>query len=386
MATESQRTQRKDINLVNNNFSTSASPRHKKVNRKGRRERRMYEQTSIEERLYKKAKQAEIELRGIRELKTYDIFTKRYYISPEDLYIENYLRSKPIAAFNPGALIIDEKLFIFPRLIFDYYSYVSSIGEFSIDIEKVISGKIDKPLTTRINIWADEPWEFGQGCEDPRVCMFNNNLYVLYTAVDKRDGKKDLQALAELDLSLKVKRKGFFSVSNDKESFIPLMKDSAFIEVKGNSSIMLARPSLDGVNISWRAEADLDSMTINENSLEPVLSYEEWEHKVGWSTNTVKLSDDKYLVGWHAVLINDKSYRNGLAVVNGKGELLATSNYILTPQGLNESYGDRSFVIFGCGLIKYKELLIWVGGMSDYSIGIFITEFDKALDTLKWIN
>ncbi|MBU4444900.1 glycosidase [bacterium] len=346
----------------------------------------MREISSIEERLCEKAKQAQIELQGLREPKTDDIFTKRYYIGPEDIFIENYLRSKPIAAFNPGALIIGEKLFIFPRLIFDYYCYVSSIGEFSIDIEKVISGKIDKPLKTRINIWGDEPWEFGQGCEDPRVCMFNDNLYVLYTAVDKRDGKKDLQALAELDLSLKVKRKGFFSVINGKESCTPLMKDSAFIDVKDNKSVVLTRPSLDGINICWKAEADLEKMTINENSFMPVLSYEEWEHKVGWSTNTIKISADKYLVGWHAVLINDKSYRNGLAVVNGKGELLATSNYILTPQGLNESYGDRSFVIFGCGLIKYKEQLIWVGGMSDYSIGIFITEFHKALDTLKWIN
>ena len=76
----------------------------------------MREPSSIKERLYKKAKQAAKDLSGLREPETNDIFTRRYYIAPEDLLIENYLRSKPIAAFNPGALLIDEKLFFFPGL------------------------------------------------------------------------------------------------------------------------------------------------------------------------------------------------------------------------------------------------------------------------------
>lgn len=337
---------------------------------------------SIEERLCKKAKQAERDLSGIREPETNDIFTRRYYISPEDLLLENYLRSKPIAAFNPGALMIGEKLFVFPRLIFDYYCYVSSIGVFSIDIEKMVSGKILKPLKSRIILWPTGSQELWKGCEDPRVSLFKQNIYMLYTA----SSKKGSLAFAELDLSIEIKRKSFFSIVNGDEKFVPSMKDSAFVNVEEGKAIMLTRPSFDGIDLCWRAEADLKTLMIDEKSMRPVLSYEEWEYKVGWSTNAVELSADKYLVGWHGVLIEDESYRNGLAVVNGKGELLAVSNYILAPQGLKESYGDRPLVIFGCGLIKYKELLIWVGGMSDYSIGIFFANLDKALDKLKWIR
>lgn len=342
----------------------------------------MCKASSIEERLGEKAKEAAEELSGIRDPKTDDVFTRRYYIAPGDLLIENYLKSKPLAAFNPGALMIDEKLFVFPRLIFDYYSYVSSIGVFVIDIEKVLDGKIEKPLKTRIILWPEEPWEFGNGCEDPRAWLFKDSIYILYTAASKRGG----QAFAELDLSFEIKKRGIFSIVSGGGRFPQSMKDSAFINLKNDQAIMLARLNLQGMELCWRAELDLRALTIDEKTLKPVLAQEKWEYKVGWSTNAVELSADKYLVGWHGVLKEDDSYRDGLAVVDAKGELLALSNYILAPKGLIESYGDRPLVIFGCGLVKYEEFLIWVGGMSDYSIGIFITELDKALEKLKWIR
>ena len=64
-------------------------------------------------------------------------------------------------------LIRDRELLIFTRLVFDYYSYTSSIGVMAIDIEKVIDGRIEKPLKVKIILWPREIWEFGHGCEDP---------------------------------------------------------------------------------------------------------------------------------------------------------------------------------------------------------------------------
>jgi len=37
----------------------------------------------------------------------------------------------------------------------------------AIDIEKVIDGRIEKPLKVKIILWPRELWEFGHGCEDP---------------------------------------------------------------------------------------------------------------------------------------------------------------------------------------------------------------------------
>ena len=55
----------------------------------------------------------------------------------------------------------------------------------------------------------------------------------------------------------------------------------------------------------------------------------------------------------------------------------------MVPKGIEEEYGDRPLVIFGDGLLAYKEKLIWVGGISDYGIGIFMTDLDKALEKIR---
>lgn len=334
----------------------------------------------IEERLCEKANRTIAALSGYRENKVKDIFTRRYLISPEDLIVEDYLRSKPVAAFNPGAFEKDGELFIFPRLVFDYRQYSSSVGVISMNIEKVIESEIEKPLKAKIILWPKETWEFGRGCEDPRVCLFNNSIYMLYTAA----GKIGRQAFAELSPSFEVKRRGYFCIG--KEKVVPSCKDSAFVKLSKGKAVMLTRPDFRGVAICWRAEADLTDLTIDEQTLKPVISHEKWEYKVGWSTNVVNLPGNKYLVGWHAVLKEDDSYRDGLAVIDDNAELLGISNYLLAPQGLNESYGDRPLVIFGDGLVKYGKYLIWIGGVSDYSIGIFITELYEALENIRWIK
>jgi len=345
----------------------------------------------IEEKLREKAKWASKELQGLRQSKVEDIFTKRYYISPEDLLVTNFPRSRPLAAFNPGAFERDGKLFIFPRLIFDYYSYVSSIGVATVNIEKVINGEIEKPLKVKIILWPEKIWEFGHGCEDPRFLLFDNTIYMLYTGSrchheDDHLVKKSVLGFAELNPVFEIKRRDYFSITRGNDSFIPSNKDSAFIEVKKDRATMLTRVSLGDTALCWRAEANLKDLTMREETLKPVLVPEKWEYKVGWSTNTVKLSTNEYLVGWHGVLKEDLSYRNGLAIVDNSGVLLAVSDYLLAPRGLAESYGDRPLVIFGDGLVRYGDYLIWIGGVSDYCIGIFITELSKALEKLKWIR
>ena len=365
---------------------------------------------AMEQRLREKAKRALGEQQGLRANRTDDIFTRRCLIDPDDLLIENYPRKTPLAAFNPGAVLVKEKVYIFPRLIFDYYSYTSSVGVFEVPVEDLLAGEVRSPLSTKIVLWPEKVWEAVKGCEDPRVCPGRGGFYVLYTGVGKHEenGKevhKSVLGFAELGEDFSVRRKGFFSVTGGEGDFVPGNKDSALIEIRGDRATMLTRPSfweppdarLEPLfsllaleppkrylpDMCWRAEADLEKLTIFGETLEPILVPEPWEYKVGWSTNAVPLSENEYLVGWHGVLKEDLSYRDGLALVNRKGELLAVSDYLLAPKGLYEEYGDRPLVIFGDGLLLYKETLIWIGGVSDYCIGVFITELNGASTKLK---
>lgn len=343
---------------------------------------------SVEGRLWRKARKALTGLQGRRREKVSEIFDRRLYIHPVDLHVENYLRPVPLAAFNPGAILTGETLTVFPRLLFDYYSYTSSIGAFNLSLEDVLSGLVPKPITTQIIMWPQKLWEFGPGCEDPRVVKHGDELLMLYTAARRYDEgaqheEKAVQALAVLSESWEVKRRGYFVIKGGEETFVPDAKDSAFLAIQGEKAGLLWRPQIRELAWCWRGEADLENYVVSEESLVPVLVPEKWELRVGWSTNAVEIEGEGYIVGWHGVSKRDQAYRNGLALVDQEGWVKGLSDYLLSPRGICESYGDRPHVIFGSGLLRYGDLLIWVGGISDYAIGIFSTPLEKAVALLR---
>jgi len=343
---------------------------------------------ALEEMLRAKAAKELGKRRPVRSPVTERIFMRRWQINPDELVITNYPRRRPVAAFNPGTLFDGEKIYIFPRLIFDYHSYASSVGLIEIGVKELLMGEVEKPLETRIILWPQHRWEITQGCEDARAFNSNDEVLLLYTAVGrpKERADEDLSALAlaVFTKDFRLKKKGIFMYTSSNGEVIIPNKDSAFICIHGEAATLLTRPTVPGLpDMCWRAWADLKQLLIPGESLWPVLFPEPWELKMGWSTNAVPLSEEEFLVGWHAVLEEDLSYRNGLALVNQEGELLAVSNYLLSPSGVEEEYGDRPKVIFGNGLFVYEGHLVWIGGISDYSIGIFIADLKRVLERLK---
>lgn len=343
----------------------------------------------MEQRLAERAHKDMQSLQGIRSAEVDDIFDQRLYIAPSDLAIENYLRRTPASAFNPGALVRDGGLVVFPRLIFDYCSYTSSVGMFEIDVAGILKGEVPAPLSTRIVLWPTETWEFGSGCEDPRVALWDQEIYMLYTAAnqchDEETGHytKPIQGIARFSYDLKLRSRGYFTVAGEGEPFVPAAKDSALLPPVDGKAVLLWRPHIGDLAVCWRGETDLTDYLIAEKSIIPVLAAEEWESRVGWSTNVVPLDNARYLVGWHGVSRIDQAYRNGLATVDDEGYVTAVSDYLLAPQGLHESYGDRPHTLFGNGLVLHDDHLIWVGGISDYAIGIFSTPVERALERLR---
>ncbi len=347
---------------------------------------------SVEEILYRTYLDREGSIRKLRRNKLNDIFERICYIKSSDLRVVNYLREAPLTAFNPGAVLIGDTIYIFPRLVFDYYTYNSSIGIFPLSMEELLEGSFSKPIETRILIYPDKLWEFGHGCEDARVETVGKKYYVLYTGSKHyyEDGKLvklSVQAVAATELPFhKAKKLGYLTVKGENgEIWVPDCKDSAFLKKDKGSVNMLLRLKVKETLACWRGKLSLEDLTVSADNLYPVLAPEEWETKVGWSTNAVRLSEDRYIVGWHGVLKEDLSYRNGFALLNGEGKLLAVSDYLLAPNGLNEIYGDRNAVIFGCGLTIYEEKLIWIGGVSDYCIGVFIAPLERVMANLREI-
>lgn len=339
---------------------------------------------SWKEKIYSKAKDFIKEVKGIRKPVINDLFERLLYISPEDLVVTNYLRKRPFSAFNPGAILNQGELEIFPRLIFDYYWYVSSIGYFKIKIEELVK----KEFETKIIIWPGEKWELGKGVEDARVIKKGDEYHALHTSVSRRDGEiLPLQGYTKLNSSLEILEKKYLRIFKDDEEIMPKsMKDSAFLEISHKEASLLIRPNIENIEICWRSKLLLEEGIIPADSMEPVLAFEKFEIKVGWSTNAIGISNDEYLIGWHGISREDLMYRNGFAILSKEGELLGITDYVLSPKGVIEMYGDRPGVIFGCGLVLSKEFVYWIGGISDYAIGIFRTTLDKILENVRWIK
>jgi len=323
----------------------------------------------------------------LRKPRVEDLEWKRIPIPPSRIKIVNYTREKPLVAFNPGALFKKGKLEIFPRLIFDYHLYVSSIGRFEVELDNIADS--EEEFETEIILAPEELWEF-RGCEDPRIIEIKEGYAILYTGFGyqaRGNGFEPVvvQGFALLNSEFKPTRKGFIRILGRDEDYISPLKDSAFIEY-GRRSPFLTRPEVGGVSAGWWGVLNLEDLTINAEDMKPVLFPEKWELKVGWSTNTVKIGFNEYLVGWHAIHKETNAYLNGFCLISDDGRLLAVSDYLLAPKLLWEKYGDRPHVIFGNGLVLVKDTLYWVGGVSDYAIGIYSIELDKILEKLKWIE
>lgn len=345
----------------------------------------------IEERLIRLVDEAYNKRRGARRLSYENLFKRLAYVYPDQVKLPAYKR-RPVAVFNPGAVVKNRDLLVFPRLVFDYYTYVSSIGYFKLGVDDLLSGVVPDAIDAEIVVWPRELWEF-LGSEDPRVHAGDSSYHILYTGKGYRlDGgahvRTDFLGYLRLDSKgLSVERKQYITIGLEGETYIPVSnKDSTLLSLEGEKWPILTRPKVRERMVCWSGVLEASSMVIDASTMKPILVNEDWEVKVGWSTNAIRLSSNEYLVGWHCVLRENLSYLNGLAIVSDDGELLAVSDYLLYPTGLTEEYGDRPLVIFGNGLVSYKEYLIWVGGVSDYAIGFFASETSRVLDRLRWLR
>ena len=344
----------------------------------------------IENRLKAKMRKAGKKKSKMNPRETNDIFERCGMIIPSQLHAINYFNRKPIAAFNPGASEIYDgnKIDIYPRIHFPgiYSQSPAVIGKFQLNVDDLIKNHMHhNNYSMEILLYPTNPWEL-IGCEDARIFGKKDDESVLYTGWGICDGEKK----SVLGM-MHGNEKNYFRIgeSHSMKEYIPFSnKDAAILSIShyGKMRILTRLHFGDDHHFCWSGEAWNDTYEIIEETLEVQMIPNDEEDRIGWSTNAVKISSNEYLVGWHAILKQTWQYNNGLAIVDESGNLKAISDYLLVPQGIDEWVGNRYGVIFGCGLVKYKDQLIWVGGISDWAIGIFHTDFEKAMSQMRWIK
>lgn len=305
------------------------------------------------------------------------IFKLETLLVGEQFKMCNYPQT-PLAVFNPGAYISKSKLVVIPRLVFDIRFYASSIGlceplEFS-KLREYHKGA--KNIKTNLLKYPTNHYEL-EGVEDPRINEEGDTILtvgIVRNQAGKMEGQTALHNFNGRDIT---SSKPFLF----RDSIHRTGRDAVII----NDHVLLFRPEAEPLR-TYRAfytETE-DNIVIKNKGLKPLIELDAHpgERKRGMSTNSLKIGENQHIIGWHVVYSDKVEYKEGFMIFNDEGEVLGKTPMVLEVSGLLR-YGHRPFTLFGCGLVRVKDVLYFVGGIGDSWIGIFSAKSNDVLGGIR---
>lgn len=304
-----------------------------------------------------------------------------------------YWESK--AAFNPSALCHDGKVHVIYRAIGD--SDISVLGYIkSDDGYSFYSGSkemsyyhIGKQATQRdpsFKIPYSSGGGWGGGCEDPRLTLLGDKVYMIYTAFDGWGSLR--MALTSISLEDFISRrwnwKGPILISPPGE----MHKNWVIFpeKIKGKYAIM--HSFAPKILIDYFDDLDeLDGKKfIKSNNTRPVdksRTWDSWFRGVGPAPIKTKYG---WLVVYHAMdHRNPDRYRMGAMILDAKDPtkiLYRSKEPILEPEAWYENEGYKSGVVYSCGaIVKDGELFVYYGGADKVSC-VASANLNKFLEEL----
>ena len=304
-----------------------------------------------------------------------------------------YWESK--ATFNPSAIYHDGKIHIIYRAVGDsdisVLGYANSKDGYFFDKNErrlaYYSKKkqeVERDLALKINYTSGGGW--GGGCEDPRLTLIGDRVYMIYTSFD---GWGSLR-IALTSISLK----DFISRNfNWKEPVLisppgEIHKNWVLFPEKIGGKYAILHSFAPKILVDYFN--DLSELNgnkfIKSNNTRPVdesRTWDSWFRGVGPSPIKTKYG---WLVIYHAMdHRNPDRYRIGAMILDLKDPakvLYRSKEPILEPDLWYENEGYKSGVIYSCGaIVKNGELFIYYGGADKVSC-VATANLDKFLQEL----
>jgi len=287
--------------------------------------------------------------------------------------------------FNAGAIYAEGKAHILYRaqgeLETSVLGYANSINGLHID------ERFDKPVYV-----PREPFEIMEGkgfsgCEDPRITIMGDTIYMCYTAYDGRNPPR--VALATIKYEDFVAHR--WNWTKPKLISAPHVdnKDSCILSEKiDNMYVIFHRlPPCIWVDLV----SDLEHLGTERNTWiggRPLFGPRVgmWDNlKIGLNGPPEK-TEDGWLLFYHGVSKNDDMYRLGVALLDLENPLKVLArlhNPILEPQEWYENEGYRKGTVFSNGqVIINDELFVYYGGADKY-LAVAHMPVKKLLEALK---
>ncbi|MBP9839620.1 MAG: hypothetical protein KBC44_01410 [Candidatus Pacebacteria bacterium] len=298
------------------------------------------------------------------------------------------------ATFNPAAFLHDDKVYIMYR----------AIGEDDMSVLGYAVSNDGKRINERpthfayrrymavsdfaVPIFYDSGGGWAGGCEDPRLTLIGDTLYLLYTAFDGWGSVRIAMANIKLD-DFKNKKWNKWSkpvlISPPGE----IHKNWVLFPEKIKGKYAILHSITPDVLVDY--VDDLDSFDgnkfIKSNHGGGAFGEDSWDNWVrGVGPTPIKTSLG-WLVLYHAMDKNDPNrYKLGALILDSKNPekiLYKSKAPILEPDLHYENEGHKWGVIYSCGaVVKDGELFVYYGG-ADKVTCVATIELKELLNDLK---
>jgi predicted GH43/DUF377 family glycosyl hydrolase len=225
------------------------------------------------------------------------------------------------------------------------------------------------------------------GCEDPRLTLLGDTVYMLYTAFD---GWGSLR-IALTSIKLFDFERGMWNWKNPVLISPPneIHKNWVLFPEKINGKFAILHSFYPNILIDYFDSLDeLDGKKFiksdNTRPIDSTRTWDSWFRGVGPSPIKTKLG---WLILYHAMdHKNPDRYKMGALVLdfNNPTRVLYRSSFpILEPEEYYENNGYKWGVVYSCGaVVKDGTLFVYYGG-ADKVIGVAYIKLNELLDDLQ---
>lgn len=284
--------------------------------------------------------------------------------------------------YNPGAIYLNDKVHIIYRA--QGTDDTSVFGYASTTDGETILNRLDKPIYLPREEFEIKKKAGFSGCEDPRLTLFEDNIYMFYTAYDAINHTKIAMTSIKKDDFLKQNwnwAKPVLVSSKDVND-----KNACLLQEKIDNKYVLFHRTNHAIWIDQTDTLDFsDGRWIQGDILLEPKDDTWYSEKVGIAAPPIK-TDKGWLLIFHALSKYDLKYRLGAMLLEHQNptKIIKMLDYpILEPDAEYENNGFRPGTVFSCGAAVLKNKLFVYYGAGDMSVAVASTDFDKLMDALS---
>ncbi len=301
------------------------------------------------------------------------------------------------ATFNPGAVYADRRVHLLYRAIGG--DDISVLGYAASDDGITITERLDEPAfipSTTKKPTQGEPATlpaycsgggWNGGCEDPRLTLIGDQVYLMYTAFD---GWGSIRiALTSIDANDFVNKRWHWKTPALISPKGEIHKNWVVFPEKIGGKFALLPSIYPGISVDFFE--DIGELTREErvvtsryDRISRTGSWDSWIRGAGRPPIRTKLG---WLLFYHAMDVRDPDrYKLGAMIldINDPTKVLYRSRVpVLEPDAYYENSGFKSGVVYSCGaIVKDGELYVYYGG-GDAVVCVAMANLDMFLGELQ---